>query len=397
MQILHLFTGTAENLKFSRLIQGTSTWREHIMNWQDLIKDNITTADELREPLKLSPTEYEQIRREIEMFPMSVTKYYFSLIDPTDPMDPIRKMAIPSGHFELTDGVLDTSGEHSNTKLQGLQHKYRETALILTTSECAMLCRHCFRRRLVGKASEEIADDLDAARTYLLNNTTISNVLLSGGDAFLMSTNKIKAWLNTLVDLEQLDFIGFGTRTPVTFPQRILEDPELLKVLADAQSKKQIFIVTHFNHPKEITPTSIKAIRALQSLGIVIKNQTVLMRGINDDPNVLGTLLKQITSIGIVQHYIFQCRPVQGVKSRFQVPLLEGTDIVSRALAMQNGLGKSADYTLSHISGKIRILGKLEDGKLLVQYKQAKDPQNIGRIFSLSLTDDATWLPNDLT
>ena len=121
------------------------------------------------------------------------------------------------------------------------------------------------------------------------------------------------------------------------------------------------------------------------------------MREINDDPNVLGTLLKQITSIGIVQHYIFQCRPVQGVKSRFQVPLLEGADIVSRALAMQNGLGKSADYTLSHISGKIRILGKLEDGKLLFQYKQAKDPQNIGRIFSLSLTDDATWLPNDLT
>lgn len=363
------------------------------MKWQDLIKTNLTTADDLREPLHLSPEEYELIRREIELFPMSVTKYYFSLIDPNDPDDPIRKMAIPSGHFELTDGVLDTSGEHSNTKLQGLQHKYRETALILTTSECAMLCRHCFRRRLVGKDSEEIAENPDAVREYILAHPSISNILLSGGDAFLMSTGKIQRWLDLLTDLPQLDFIRFGTRTPVTFPQRILEDPELLTVLDEAQKKKQLFVVTHFNHPREITTEAIEAVRSLQHRGIVVKNQTVLMRGINDNSEILGLLLKKISSIGIVQHYIFQCRPVQGVKSRFQVPLLEGADIVAGALAMQNGLGKSADYTLSHVTGKIRILGKLENGNLLFQYKQAKDPKDIGRIFSLPLDETATWLP----
>lgn len=363
------------------------------MNWQDIIKTNVTTAEELREPLRLSPTELESIRKEIELFPMSVTRYYLSLIDPDDPEDPIRKMAIPSGHFELTDGELDTSGEGSNTKLQGLQHKYQETVMVLTTPDCAMYCRHCFRRRLVGKASDEIARDMNGIRDYIAAHPQISNVLLSGGDAFMQPTERIGRWLETLTPLEQLDFIRFGTRTPVTFPQRILTDPALLDTLQKFQEKKQIYVVTHFNHPKEITPESKAAVKALQQIGVVVKNQTVFMRGINDDPAVLSALLKHISSLGIVQHYIFQCRPVKGVKSRFQVPISEGSDIIQRALARQNGLGKSADYTMSHVTGKIRILGKADDGRMFFQYKQAKDPAMIGRIFSMALADDATWLP----
>ncbi len=367
------------------------------MNWQDLLKTNITTAEALREPLKLSPSEYETIRAEIKRFPMSVTRYYLSLIDPDDPADPIRKMAIPAGHAVLTDGELDTSGESSNTKLQGLQHKYRETAMILTTPECAMYFRHCFRRRLVGKDSEEIAVDLDGIVDYIRKHPQISNVLLSGGDAFLLPTEDIGMWLEKLSTLDQLDFIRFGTRTPVTFPQRILSDPALVETLRRYQEKKQLYVVTHFNHPKEITPDSRAAVKALRDAGIILKNQTVLMRGINDDPDVLGTLLKQMTSLGLVQHYIFQCRPVQGVKSVFQVPLAEGSEIIQKALAMQNGLGKSADYTMSHVSGKIGILGKSDRGEMVFQYKQAKDPALIGRIFSAPLEANATWLPEHFT
>ena len=127
-----------------------------------------------------------------------------------------------------------------------------------------------------------------------------------------------------------------------------------------------------------------------------VKNQTVLLRGINDNPDTLGTLLKQASSLGIVQHYIFQCRPVKGVKSRFQVPIVEGIDIVQKAMAMQNGLGKSADYTMSHVTGKIRILGKDANNNTLFQYKQAKDPEKIGHIFAKHLDGTETWLPDDL-
>jgi lysine 2,3-aminomutase len=366
------------------------------MKWQELIAANITAAEELALPLNLTPQEIESIREECATFPMSVPEYYLSLIDPDDPNDPIKKMAIPEGYIALDDGWLDTSGEYSNTKLQGLQHKYDETALVLTTPLCAMLCRHCFRRRLVGKESQEIAADIEAVSAYILSHPEISNVLLSGGDAFMMPTERIAAWLESMAAIDHLDLIRFGTRTPVTFPARILTDPSLCEVLSEYSKKKQIYVVTHFNHPNEVTPESTAAVRMLQDAGTVVKNQTVLLRGVNDDPGVLGALFRQMSSLGIVQHYIFQCRPVQGVKSRFPVPLREGSRIVNEALAKQNGLGKAADYTLSHVTGKIRVLGEADDGRMVFQYKQAKDPALIGRIFTLDLDDNATWLPEEL-
>ena len=367
------------------------------MNWQTLLRNNLTTADDLRKPLHLSRQEYESIREEISLFPMSVTRYYFSLIDPNDPDDPIRKLAIPSGKTVLSDGNLDTSGEIGNTVLQGMQHKYAETAVILTTADCAMFCRHCFRRRLVGKTDEEIAVDIDAIETYIRDHPQISNVLLSGGDPFLLPTKEIEKWLRRLTRLNQLDFIRFGSRTPVTFPQRITWDYRLLEILNSYCFQKQIYLVTHFNHPKEITRESTAAIQALRKAGIVLKNQTVLLKGVNDDPGVLARLLKEITALGVVQHYIFQCRPVKGVKSQFQVPLLEGSDIVQKALAKQNGLGKAADYTMSHFTGKIRILGRSGEDEMIFQYKQAKDPDNIGRIFTRRIDQSDTWLPDEFS
>ena len=365
------------------------------MNWTEVLKNNITTAEELIEPLHLTDEEYRKIKKEVDVFPMSVPRYYFSLIDPDDPDDVIRKMAVPSGDFELCDGVLDTSGEHSNTKLPGLQHKYRQTTLVLVTSACAMYCRHCFRRRLVGLGGEAGADP-DQAAAYIKDHPEVTNVLLSGGDALVVPTERIAKWLDTLSELDQLDFVRIGSRTPVTFPERITSDPELLAVFARFLEKKQLYLVTHFNHPKELTEESLKAVKLLQKTGVIVKNQTVLMKGINDDPEVLGTLLRRVSAVGIVQHYIFQCRPVKGVKSRFQVSLRDGLDIVTKANAMQNGLGKSADYTMSHVTGKIRLLGTDRDGRVIFQYKQAKNPDNIGRIFTRDLSEGETWLPDEI-
>lgn len=365
------------------------------MNWQQLLSQNLTTAEELRAPLNLTEGEYASIRAEIARFPMSVTRYYLSLIDPSDPLDPIRRMAIPSETCLSTDGELDTSGESGNTKRKGVQHKYRQTVLVLLTADCATFCRHCFRRRLVGKPTEEIAEDLPSVAAYIRAHPEVNNVLLSGGDAFLLPTERIEPWLSALSALPALDFIRFGTRTPVTFPQRILTDPTLLDLLSKYAQKKQLYVVTHFNHPREFTPESTAAIRALQKAGVAVRNQTVLLRGVNDDAQTLAALLQGITARGVTQHYVFQCRPVQGVKPIFQVPLKEGLSIVQAALAAQNGIGK-ADYTLSHVTGKIRVLGTTDAGETVFQYKTAKDPQNIGRIFTLPLDDSDTWLPDPL-
>ena len=351
--------------------------------------------DEILKTLHVTGQEAANIKHEAELFPIRVPEYYLQLIDKDDPNDPIRKLCIPSGQFELDNGTLDTSGEKHNTVIQGVQHKYAQTALVLCSKECAMYCRHCFRRRLAGKDTEETTDNVQEVVKYITDHPSINNVLLSGGDALMLPTKKIQEWLQALTSIDTLDFIRIGSRIPVSLPDRIIEDTELIRVLYETATRKQLYVVTHFNHPNEMTDKAVKAVYMLQEAGIVVKNQTVLLKGINDDPKTLGTLLNMVTRYGMIQHYIFQCRPVKGVKAKFQVPLKKGRKIVDEALAMQNGLGKSADYTMSHVTGKITILGELNN-EMVFKYRQAHDKKNMNRIFSLKLTNDQTWLPDEI-
>ena len=362
------------------------------MAWQDEWKNTITTMEELRKVIPMTDEEYALIGEEAGKFPMSISRYYASLIDPSDPDDPIRKMSVPSRSGLSLDGELDTSGEHSNTVLQGIQHKYRQTALVLMTTQCAMYCRYCFRRRMVGLDLEKPADDPDALAAYLKERPEITNCLLSGGDALLQPTERLAKWLDTLADVPQLDFIRIGSRTPVTFPCRITDDRSLLDLFSRIGKRKQLYLITHFNHPREVSEQAVAAVRLLIGSGVIVKNQTVLLKGVNDDPEVLALLLRKMTATGVVQHYIFQCRPVVGATNYFQVPLIEGSRIVNAANALQNGLGKSADYTMSHKTGKIRILGETGEGELMFQYKQAKDPSQIGKLFTRKMKDGQAWL-----
>ena len=363
------------------------------MAWQDEWKNNITTMEELRKVIPMTDEEYALIGEEAGKFPMSISRYYASLIDPSDPDDPIRKMSVPSRSGLSLDGELDTSGEHSNTVLQGIQHKYRQTALVLMTTQCAMYCRYCFRRRLVGLDLEKPADDPDVLVAYLKERPEITNCLLSGGDALLQPTERLAKWLDTLADVPQLDFIRIGSRTPVTFPCRITDDRTLTELFSRVGEKKQLYLITHFNHPREITRESGKAVRLLREAGAAVRNQTVLLRGVNDDPEILSDLLSSLTGIGVLPYYIFQCRPVTGVKSQFQVPLKEAFCIVEEARGRMNGQAKSFRFVMSHKSGKLELLGPSpEDGRMIFKYNQAKDRSDLGRIFFLDLEEDRTWL-----
>lgn len=363
------------------------------MNWKTELKNNVTRAEELQDFLHLNEQQKKHLEEILERFPMSIPKYYLSLIDWENyENDPVFKMCVPSiGETDLS-GDFDTSGEGDNTVFTGIQHKYHETALILSTHQCAMYCRHCFRKRLVGYSSEETTGNIEKMADYVQEHTEISNVLISGGDAFLNSNQVLEKYLELFTAIPHLDLIRFGTRTPVVLPMRIYDDPKLLELLERYNKKKQIYVVTQFNHPKEITAEAKRAVRALTERGIIVRNQTVLLRGINDSGQVLGMLLKGLTAAGVVPYYVFQCRPVSGVGHQFQVPLLEGYRIVEEAKGMQNGQGKCIRFIMSHVTGKIEILGITGENELLMKYHQAKYDADRGRIFTLQAEADQTWL-----
>ena len=346
--------------------------------------------------LGLNEADSAQMARILAQFPMSVPRYYLSLINWDDENDPIRKMCIPSVRETDLSGSIDTSGEASNTVVVGMQHKYHATALILSTNRCAMYCRHCFRKRLVGLSDAEIASHLDEMIAYIKEHKEISNVLVSGGDAFLNDNEVIEEYLSRLCEIDHLDMIRFGTRVPVSFPQRVTSDPDLIALLKKYNEKKQLFVITHFNHPNEITPESTAAVRAILSAGIPIRNQTVLLHGVNDDSEVLGTLLRRLIRIGVIPYYVFQCRPVSGVKNQFSVPFLRGIQVVEGAKRMQNGQGKSLRYALSHPTGKIEILGTVGGNRMLFKYHQAKYDKDAGRMFTMDLDENQTWLGDDI-
>lgn len=353
---------------------------------------NYTKASEISGFLGLSREEEKQMQKILDMYPMSITPHYLSLIDWGDPDDPIRRMCIPSLTETDLSGESDTSGEADNTVVTGMQHKYRETALILSTNRCAMYCRHCFRKRLVGLSDEEIASNFDGMMDYISAHKEISNVLVSGGDSLLLSNEMIEKYLKALTSMEHLDLIRFGTRIPVVFPERVSSDLKLQEIFRKYADKKQIYIVSQFNHPRELTPESKEVIRIFMKMGIVVKNQTVLLKGVNDDPAVLGKLLKDMTAAGIVPYYIFQCRPVRGVKNQFQVPLKRGVKIVDAAKNMQNGQGKCIRYCMSTPRGKIEVLGELPDGQMLFKFNQAKADDDAAKIFTMNLDEKQCWI-----
>jgi lysine 2,3-aminomutase len=355
------------------------------------LEKSISTVKQLKEYVDLAPNEEKQLEQVAHIHPMRISHYYLSLIDWNDPYDPIRKMVVPSVEELNLEGVYDTSGEAENTKMPGLQHKYAETALILATNRCATYCRHCFRKRLVGLPSEEIVKRFDDAVEYIARHKEINNVLISGGDPLVLKTEILESFLETLMKIKHLDFIRFGSRVPVTLPAR-LDEPKLLALFKKySKGDKRLYVVSQFNHPREITPQSTRAVSNLIETGVLISNQTVLLRRVNDDPKTLATLMNRLVSIGVTPYYVFQCRPVKRVKSHFQVPLCEGVRIVEKAKADCNGHSKRFKYVMSHKTGKIEILG-IMNGEVYFKYHEAKNRAKLGLMFKRRVDEKAGWL-----
>ena len=355
------------------------------------MQNSICTIDQLKEFTDLSLKEEKKLRKITKKHPMLVTPYYMGLIDWDDPEDPIRKMAIPSIKEFNLQGSYDTSGEAENTKMPGLQYKYEETVLILATNKCAMYCRHCFRKRLVGLQTKEVIERFEDAAAYIKQHENINNVLVTGGDPLVLKNEVIEQILSILSDIPQIKFIRFGSRAPVTFPSRF-KDVELLSILSRySRPDRRIYIVTQFNHPREITKQSTKAVDNLIKAGVIMNNQTVLLKGVNDNPMTIVKLQNSLVSIGVNPYYLFQCRPVKRVKQNFQVPLHRAIEIVEETKKHCNGLSKRFRFIMSHRTGKIEILG-IFDGEIYFKYHQAKNRNKIGKIFKRPIDENDGWI-----
>jgi len=365
------------------------------MSWKDYLKDNIVSIEELEGNLDMTEEEKDSLKTIAKRHPMRITRYYYDLIDWSDKDDPIRKLSVPSiGELDKS-GDYDTSGEASNTKMPGLQHKYNTTALVLCTNVCYMYCRHCFRKRMVGYSTEEIMSRMEESVQYVKDHKEINNVLITGGDSFTLSNEVIEEYLKNLSEIDHLDFIRFGTRVPVVFPHRIFMDDELLKMLNRYRHKKEIIVVTQFNHVKEVTDEALKSIEALNEAGVTVRNQTVLLKGVNNDPKDLAELLNKLVSIGVHPYYVFQCRPVKFVKNHFQTTLYDGVQIVEEAKKKLNGMSKGFRYAMSHPKGKVEIFG-VNDDKMIFKFHQNKYEEDAGRLFLRDLDKEARWLDEDM-
>ena len=362
------------------------------MTWERQLEESVRTIQDLTSHLALSSRERRKLRSVVERHPVCIPSYYMSLIDKNDPNDPIRAMAVPSLDELNLLGSYDTSGEKENTKMPGLQHKYTQTALVLSTNRCAMYCRHCFRKRMVGLSNHELLHRFDEAAEYVKKHPQINNVLITGGDALVLPTAIIAKFLEMISDIDHLSFIRFGTRIPVTLPDRIIEDTDLVKLLEKhSRANRRIYLVTQFNHPREITDRSTSAIDRLIRAGIILNNQTVLLKGVNDDPECLASLQNSLVGIGVNPYYVFQCRPVKRVMHHFQVPLHRAYEIVETSKRMLNGHSKRFKFIMSHKKGKIEIIGR-KGSEIYFKFHQARNPKNSGKFFSRKVSAGSGWL-----
>lgn len=340
---------------------------------------------------ELSPEEKAIGTKISERFVFRTNDYYQSLINWDDPNDPIRRLVIPDAK-ELNEwGRLDASYEELYTKVPGLEHKYTDTALLLCNDVCGAYCRFCFRKRLFMDENDEVVRDVSKGIDYIRSHPEISNVLLTGGDPLIMSTSKLEPIIQRLREIPHVKIIRLGSKMPAFNPFRILEDPKLHAMFERYSTTEagRIYVMCHFNHPVELTPVAKQGLQCLQDHSVITINQTPMIHGINDDPRVLSELLNELSYLGVPPYYVFQCRPTEGNES-YSVPLERAFGIFQESMERASGLAKRARFSMSHVTGKIEVLGLTED-RILFKYHRAADPKRAGKILMFRRNPEAHW------
>jgi lysine 2,3-aminomutase len=294
-------------------------------DWKWQVKHRVKSVQDLEKFVTLSKDEKEAIDKVLGKLRMSITPYYLTLMDPFDEKCPIRMQAIPS-IYELKNGhndLVDPLHEDVDSPVPGLTHRYPDRVLFLITDMCSMYCRHCTRRRFAGQKDGELnIETINKAIEYIRNHPEVRDVLLSGGDALLVSDERLEYILKQLRTIEHVEVIRIGTRTPVVLPQRITED--LVQMI---KKYHPVWINTHFNHTKEITPETKIALDKMLNAGIPLGNQSVLLRGVNDCVHIMKELVQNLVYLRVRPYYIYQCDLSMGIE-HFRTTVSKGIEII---------------------------------------------------------------------
>ena len=308
---------------------------EEWQDWRWQVKNRLKTVEDLRQVVSLTKEEELGISNCLETLRMAITPYYAMLMDSNDSSCPIRMQAIPTstelaaGNCELSDPLF----EDVDSPVPGLTHRYPDRVLLLITDQCSMYCRHCTRRRMAGGTDKALPrDDVEQALDYIRNTPVVRDVLISGGDALLISDEYLDEILSKLRAIPHVEIIRIGTRTPVVLPQRVT--PELCAVL---KKHHPLFVNTHVNHPAELTEDVEKAVSMLADAGIPLGNQSVLLRGVNDCPYLYKVLVQRLLMMRIRPYYLYQCDLSPGLE-HFRTSVAKGIEIIEHLRGHTSGL-----------------------------------------------------------
>ncbi|PLX68565.1 MAG: lysine 2,3-aminomutase [Denitrovibrio sp.] len=322
---MSIYTETQEKLanKIDNNID-YKTWTD----WKWQLRNTIKTVQGMSEILgvKFSEEEEKMYHMVIDKFPLAVTPYYASLIDKNNYKDdPVFKQAFGTmneldvENYEMSDPL----SEESDSPAKGLTHRYPDRVLLTVTGMCSMYCRHCTRKRKVGDNDSNMSlEDLEDAFTYIEDHPEVRDVLVSGGDPLMLSDRKLKMILDRISSIEHVEVIRIGTRMPVVLPYRITD--ELVEMLGQYDN---LWLNTHFNHPREVTDSSKKALKKLSKVGIPLGNQSVLLAGVNDCPYIMKSLVHMLTKNRVRPYYLYQCDLAEGL-SHFRTPISKGIEII---------------------------------------------------------------------
>jgi lysine 2,3-aminomutase len=306
-------------------------WYDYKWQLSNAIKD----IETLKKVAVIDKEEEEDLKKVLKKFRMSITPYYAALMDKKDKNCPVRKMAVPSIKelIDLPEDLKDPLHEDVDSPAPGLTHRYPDRVLFLVTNICSMNCRHCTRRRLVGFEDVHMSwENIQKAIDYIKKAKEVRDVLISGGDPFVLTDEMLERIISELRNIDHVEIIRIGTRTPVVMPMRITD-----KLVNMLKKYHPIYVNTHFNHPKEITYEAKIACEKLADAGIPLGNQSVLLRGINDCPQTMKRLVHELLMIRVKPYYIYQCDLSMGI-GHFRTSVARGIEIIENLRGHTTGM-----------------------------------------------------------
>ncbi len=367
--------------------------------WQAELVEAMRLSRAAESELPLSAVERQQVADARARFPLLIPPGYVKLIDWSDAGDPLRRLLMPSAVEASSAGRMDTSGEADAVVVQGIQHMYEQTAALILTQACAGHCRYCFRRRLMSKDvfQKETIEDLQSALDYLRRHDEIDNVLLSGGDPLICNTRRLERLFEALSDIEHIRAVRISTKLPAFLPSRFTADARLMDLLRRSADRLAVMVQCHYDHPRELCAESEAALAAIRDARCMLVSQVAMMRGINDDADVMFDLVRRLHGHGVVPGYIFHPRPVKHA-THFQLSIVEALDVIEAVRRRCSGPLKRFRYVMVQEDGKIELVGVVREGgrlRLVMRWHQVRRGLDRPPIELTPITPRTVWIAGE--